>query len=242
MRTPLLFACWLAGAPAALQAAPAPTVPAPVVDVAAAMPGVPVPPPAALALAQEASSGERPAGGAEFGSARPMTLPAVAVAPGVAQTLAPARPGQAPLRLIRAAAQEVAAPGSVAAQGERQAANADEPASGGATGSGAPAATPARPGPEADNTGRNKTHDRRLEAEDQSNTKADVAVVRQIRRALTEDDSLSMDAHNAKIIVSGSRITLRGPVASTAERQKVEDIVRKSAGSRQIANELEVSR
>lgn len=93
----------------------------------------------------------------------------------------------------------------------------------------------------ADNTGRNRSHDRRLEAEDQSNTDADVELVARIRRALTGDDQLSTNAHNAKVIVSGRRVTLRGPVASEAERQRVETLVRQAAAGREVVNQLEVA-
>lgn len=93
----------------------------------------------------------------------------------------------------------------------------------------------------ADNTGRNRSHDRRLEAEDQSNTDADVELVASIRRALTDDDQLSTNARNIKVIVSGRRVTLRGPVASEAERQRVEALVRRAAAGREVVNQLEVS-
>lgn len=93
----------------------------------------------------------------------------------------------------------------------------------------------------ADNTGRNRSHDRRLEAGDQSNADADVELVARIRRALTDDGQLSTNAHNAKIIVSGRRVTLRGPVASEAERQRVEMLARQAAAGREVVNQLEVA-
>jgi hypothetical protein len=93
----------------------------------------------------------------------------------------------------------------------------------------------------ADNTGRNRSHDRRLEAEDQSNADADVELVAAIRRALTDDDQLSTNAHNIKVVVSGRRVTLRGPVASEAERQRVETLVRQAAAGREVVNQLEVA-
>lgn len=94
---------------------------------------------------------------------------------------------------------------------------------------------------EPDNTGRNRQHDSRIEAEDQSNDSADVAVVAAIRRALTDDPNLSLHAHNVKIIVDGGRVILRGPVKGEAEKRKVESIVRRSAGNRQVVNELEAT-
>lgn len=92
-----------------------------------------------------------------------------------------------------------------------------------------------------DNTGRNRDHDRRPEAEDQSNNAADVEAVARIRRALTDDASLSLHAHNVKIIIEGGRVTLRGPVKGEAEKRKVESIVRRAAGGRQVVNQLEAT-
>lgn len=92
-----------------------------------------------------------------------------------------------------------------------------------------------------DNTGRNRQHDTQLEADDQSNDPADVKVVSAIRRALTDDASLSLQGHNVKIIARGGRVTLRGPVKGEAEKRKVEAIARKAAGQRQVVNELEAT-
>lgn len=94
---------------------------------------------------------------------------------------------------------------------------------------------------EPDNTGRNRQHDSRIEAEDQSNNPADVAAAAAIRRALTDDPNLSLHAHNVKIIVQGGRVILRGPVKGEAEKRKVEAIARRSAGNRQVVNELEAT-
>lgn len=101
---------------------------------------------------------------------------------------------------------------------------------------GAQGASPYAP----DNTGRNRQRDTQLEADDQSNNPADVKVVSAIRRALTDDSSLSLQGHNVKLIVQGGRVTLRGPVKDAAEKRKVEAIARKAAGKRQVVNELEV--
>lgn len=92
------------------------------------------------------------------------------------------------------------------------------------------------------NTGQNRQHDTRLEAEDQSNADADVELTRNIRRALTDDSTLSMNAHNVKIITAAGNVTLRGPVNSDAERRKVEAIAKQAAGGRPVVNELEVDK
>lgn len=74
----------------------------------------------------------------------------------------------------------------------------------------------------------------------QSNDKSDVELAAAVRRALTKDSSLSMSAHNAKVIVSGNNVTLRGPVKSDDEKSRVETVVRSVAGVSQVTNELEV--
>lgn len=93
-----------------------------------------------------------------------------------------------------------------------------------------------------DNTGRNRAHAQSPEAEDQSNQEQDVALVAAIRQAITDADGLSVNARNVKIIVEGGRVLLRGPVASTAEKARVEEIARKAAGGRAVVNELEATR
>jgi hyperosmotically inducible periplasmic protein len=96
----------------------------------------------------------------------------------------------------------------------------------------------------ADDTGRN-TRDSdgaTLTADRQSNSKADVEITRQIRRAIVKDDSLSTDAHNVKIITSGGVVTLRGPVASSEEKMAVAKKVEKINGVRRVDNQLEIAK
>src|SRR5512138_3627387 len=67
-----------------------------------------------------------------------------------------------------------------------------------------------------DNTGVNK-RDRdsgALTAGKQTNNPADRRLVRQIRRDIVKDKSLSTYAHNVKIITENGAVTLRGPVRS----------------------------
>lgn len=96
---------------------------------------------------------------------------------------------------------------------------------------------------DADNTGQNELDRQRgkLEATDQSNDAGDVDLTAQIRRAITDDDSLSVNAHNVKIITQDGAVTLRGPVDSAQERQRVEEIARRIAGQQKVVNELEIN-
>lgn len=92
-----------------------------------------------------------------------------------------------------------------------------------------------------DNTGRNKQREQgKPEADDQSNQSGDLELTAKLRRAITEDDSLSMNAHNIKIITERGKVMLRGPVDSDAEKRKIEALARKVAAGRQVASELEV--
>ena len=94
-----------------------------------------------------------------------------------------------------------------------------------------------------DNTARNRM-DKDSQAKtpmDQSNSSADVQTTAEIRRAVMEDKSMSMNAQNCKIITDKSGVvTLRGPVDSQAEKDSIEAKAKAVAGVTQVVNELEV--
>lgn len=105
-----------------------------------------------------------------------------------------------------------------------------------------PANTPAA-GTDADNTARNKV-DRDIATKtpmDQSNSSADIKITADIRRAIMDDKSMSTNAQNCKIITDKSGVvTLRGPVASQAEKDGIESKAKAIAGVSSVVNELEV--
>jgi hyperosmotically inducible periplasmic protein len=100
-------------------------------------------------------------------------------------------------------------------------------------------------GTKADNTGVNKRDrsDKEVTADQQKNNKSDVQLTAEIRRAIMKDKSLSMNAHNVKIIVQNGSVTLKGPVASQAEKttveQKATDVLGASNGK--ITSEIAVA-
>lgn len=97
---------------------------------------------------------------------------------------------------------------------------------------------------EADNTGRN-VRDRdgdTLTSGDQSETEADRELTQKIRQSVMEDDSLSMTAHNVKIITVNGMVTLRGPVKNAQERQAIAAKAVEIAGAKNVNNQLEVAR
>ena len=62
----------------------------------------------------------------------------------------------------------------------------------------------------------------------------------QIRRALIADKSLSLGAHNIRIIVQNGSITLKGSVKSEEEKQKVLADASSAAGSGSLTDQLTI--
>lgn len=75
---------------------------------------------------------------------------------------------------------------------------------------------------------------------DQSNSQNDVRIAAAIRDELTDDKSLSVNAHNVKVIVRDGVVTLRGPVANAAEKTRVEAIAKTTAGVARVDSEIDV--
>ena len=93
-----------------------------------------------------------------------------------------------------------------------------------------------------ENTG-NNTRDRgntTLTPEDQKETKGDIKITAAIRQSVTRIKSLSLNAHNAKIITRNGVVTLRGPVENPEEKTKLQNIAQKTRGVKQVDNQLEV--
>ncbi len=79
-----------------------------------------------------------------------------------------------------------------------------------------------------------------LTPEDQKETSGDIDLTAAIRRSVVRNKSLSLDAHNAKIITRNGVVTLRGPVENSAEKAKLQKIAQKTRGVKQVDNQLEV--
>ena len=95
----------------------------------------------------------------------------------------------------------------------------------------------------ADNTAKNE-RDRSGETQtsgDQSNSSADLKIAQAIRQALMKDSELSMIAKNIKVITVNGHVTLRGPVKTTQEKSKIDQLAKSAAGGAQIEDQLEVT-
>ena len=92
-----------------------------------------------------------------------------------------------------------------------------------------------------DNTKVNKRDrdDKTLTPPDQSNTYSDRSITKALRKSVV-NAGLSMNAKNIKIITRKGVVTLRGPVASKEEVDKIVELGKATPGVKSINNKLEV--
>ncbi len=78
-------------------------------------------------------------------------------------------------------------------------------------------------------------------ADQQRNSKSDKNITRRIRQSVVADKSLSMYAHNVKIITRHGVVTLKGPVKSEGEKQAIANKAETVVGSADmVKNDLTV--
>jgi len=97
-------------------------------------------------------------------------------------------------------------------------------------------------GSSADNTKVNKRDRSQSEptADNAKNGTNDRELMRQIRRDVVSDKSLSTYAHNVKIVAQSGKVTLKGVVHTEDEKKTIEDLARKRAGESNVTNEITV--
>jgi len=93
---------------------------------------------------------------------------------------------------------------------------------------------------ETDNTAVNKIDrmNNGITAEDQNNDSGNIQVLANIRKAITEDDSLSVNAHNVKVIVDNGK----GPVDSRAEKDAIRSIANSQAPNFEVFDSITVEK
>ncbi|MGE0684589.1 MAG: BON domain-containing protein [Candidatus Binatia bacterium] len=96
---------------------------------------------------------------------------------------------------------------------------------------------------DADNTGKNArdADGAAVTPFDQSEKESDLTMTQHIRQAVVADDTLSTNAKNIKIITINGMVTLRGPVDSEDERQRVLAKAQQLAGPKNVDNQLELN-
>ena len=106
--------------------------------------------------------------------------------------------------------------------------------------SGVPAIAQNSPAP--DNTKVNKS-DRAAgapTADQAKNNKSDREIMKEIRKSIHEDKSLSSYGHNVKVIAQSGQVTLTGPVHSEEERKSIESKAAEVAGAGNVTNQMTV--
>lgn len=76
----------------------------------------------------------------------------------------------------------------------------------------------------------------------QSNERADLDHLAEIRKALVADDSLSTAAKNVQVLTKNGTVLLRGKVTSTLEREAVEGHARTCTATRTVDNQIDVEK
>ena len=101
--------------------------------------------------------------------------------------------------------------------------------------------TPA-PNKQADNSAQN-VRDRPIDATtplQQGESESDLSATKRIRKGVIADKSLSVNAHNIKIITRDGKVTLRGPVNSEAEKKTIIAIASNVVDPSAIDNQIDV--
>ena len=89
-----------------------------------------------------------------------------------------------------------------------------------------------------DNSAQNK--DQAITADNQAEAKADRLTTANIRKAIIADKDLSTYAHNVKVITVNGAVTLKGPVKSEDEKQKIASDAAGVVSADKITNHLTV--
>ena len=95
----------------------------------------------------------------------------------------------------------------------------------------------------ADNTKVNKRDRAKAEAtaDQQKENATDREITQKIRQALRADKSLSIYAHNVKVIAQDGQVTLKGPVRSENEKKTIEARAIDVVGAGHVTNEISIA-
>lgn len=96
--------------------------------------------------------------------------------------------------------------------------------------------------PAPDNTKVNQRDRSQTEptADQQKDNRSDRDITQQIRQSIMKDKSLSMYAHNIKIVTQDGQVTLKGPVRTEDEKKALEAKATEVAGEGKVTSELNI--
>lgn len=92
--------------------------------------------------------------------------------------------------------------------------------------------------PAPDNTKTNKNSS--PTADQQKMNPADREISKKIRMAIQQDKSISVYAHNIKVITQDGKVTLKGPVRSEEEKASIASKAVAVAGETNVSNQIDV--
>jgi len=96
--------------------------------------------------------------------------------------------------------------------------------------------------PDVDNSAINERDrsDAALTPLDQNENQKDIDITADIRKRVV-DTEMSVNAQNVKIITQSGKVSLRGPVQTEGEKQRIETIALAIAGEGNVDNQLEIA-
>src|SRR5262245_9142571 len=80
--------------------------------------------------------------------------------------------------------------------------------------------------------------DKTLTPMDQGESESDLAITREIRKAVVAQNDFSTNAKNVKIITRDGVVTLRGPVNTRDEKTKIGALATQPKGVQRVENQL----
>jgi osmotically-inducible protein OsmY len=77
-------------------------------------------------------------------------------------------------------------------------------------------------------------------AASQVHSSADAQLLASVRQAIANDNGLSDAGRHVNVIVEDGAVVLRGPVKDDTEKARIDALVRKVNGVKEVTNELDV--
>jgi len=76
---------------------------------------------------------------------------------------------------------------------------------------------------------------------DQGNSKSDIQITAQIRKAIIGTEKMSVNAQNVKVITLNGQVTLRGPVNNADEKREIGEIAARAVHAGKVDNQIDVN-
>jgi len=83
-------------------------------------------------------------------------------------------------------------------------------------------------------------NNKELNSQDQGSSESDIKLTQNIRQDIVAQDQFSTEAKNIKVITIAGKVTLKGPVKSMDEKNRLQSIAVKIAGAKNVVNEITV--